>query len=132
MITDLYDDGEGELLRRIRDTIEVPIAMTIDPHANVSEEMCALANIVVAYKTYPHTDMRETGRRASEILHRTMEGEIAPVTLRVPVAMMEEANSGRTDIGPMIKRIEALRDYEQSSDVLAASIIAGFPADINL
>ena len=43
---------------------------------------------------------------------------------------MEEVNSGRTDIGPMIKRIEALHEYEKSRDVLAASIIAGFAADI--
>lgn len=130
MVLEFCEDGEGELLRRLRDVIgpDVPVALTLDPHANVSEEMCDLAQIIVSYKTYPHIDMRESARHAGEILQRAMLGEIAPRTLRAHRPMLSEANSGRTDIGPMIKRIERARAYEGEADVFAVSINAGFEA----
>ena len=130
---DFCEDGEGELLRRIRSVVgkEMPIAITLDPHANVSKQMCALADIIVSFKTYPHIDMRDIGRHAGEILHRTMAGEINPRTIRVSRPMLEEVNGGRTDIGPMIERIATARKYEEQTDVFAVSINAGFAsADI--
>ncbi len=130
MVLDFSEDGEGELLRRLRDVIgpDVPVALTLDLHANVSEKMCDLAQIIVSYKTYPHIDMRETACHAGEILQRAMLGEIAPRTLRAHRPMLSEANSGRTDIGPMIERIERARAYEGEADVFALSINAGFEA----
>ncbi len=63
MVTDFCEDGEGELLERLRAVVgpDLPIAITLDLHANVTPKMCALANIVVSYKTYPHVDMRDIG-----------------------------------------------------------------------
>lgn len=128
MDLDFCEDGEGELLRRLRHVVglQMPIAITLDPHANVSRQMCALADIVVSFTTYPHIDMRETGRRAADILHRTMAGEIRPRTVRVSCPMLEEVNGGRTDVGPMIERLASARAYEQRADVFAVSINAGF------
>lgn len=133
MVTDFREDGEGELLGRIHAALaEVPpIAITLDPHANVSEKMCSLADIVVSMKTYPHVDMREIARQTGDILHRTMAGEIAPRTIRVTRPMLEEVNGGRTDVGPMIERIATAREYETRPDVFAVSVNAGFAsADI--
>lgn len=128
MDLDFCEDGEGELLWRIRSEVgeEMPIAITLDPHANVSKKMCDLANIIVSFKTYPHIDMRDTGCHAGEILHRTMAGEIKPRTILVSRPMLEEVNGGRTDIGPMIERIAKARAYEETADVFAVSINAGF------
>ena len=128
MGVDFREDGEGELLRRIRSLVgnEMPIAITLDPHANVSRRMCSLADIIVSFKTYPHIDMRDIGRQAGEILQRTMAGEIKPQTIRARRPMLEEVNGGRTDIGPMIERIAAARIYEKQADVFAVSINAGF------
>jgi len=125
---DFSEDGEGALLQRIRHLVgkELPIAITLDLHANVSEQMCELADIIVSFKTYPHVDMRETGRHAGEILQRTMAGQIKPRTILVSRPMLEEVNGGRTDIGPMIQRIERAKVYEQQEDVFAVSINAGF------
>jgi microcystin degradation protein MlrC len=88
--------------------------------------MVSLADIIVSFRTYPHIDMRDTGRLAGLILHRTMAGEIRPLTLRVGLPMLEETNGGRTDIGPMIARLAAAKDYEEQADVFAVSINAGF------
>ncbi len=128
MVTDFDQDGEGELLERLRAVVgpDMPIAITLDPHANVTKRMCSLATIIVSYKTYPHVDMRLSARQAAGILHRAMTGEVKPTTLRVHRPMLEEVNGGRTDIGPMIERIASARAYEQQPDVFAVSVNAGF------
>ena len=128
MVTDFCEDGEAELLQRLRDCIgdQIPVAITLDLHANVGASMCALANIIVSYKTYPHIDMREAGLHAGEILQRAMSAEINPKMIRVDCPMLEEVNGGRTDIGPMITRIEAARQWESRDDAFAVSINAGF------
>jgi len=133
MVTDFCDDGEGELLRRLRRAVgeRIPIAVTLDLHANVTRQMCELADIIVSYKTYPHVDMRATGRHAAEILQATMTGEIRPRTLRVGCPMLEEVNGGRSDIGPMIEWLAAARERETHAGIYAVSINAGFAnADI--
>jgi microcystin degradation protein MlrC len=128
MVLDFCEDGDGEILRRLRAVAgpDIPIAMTLDPHANVSQQMCSLADIVVSFRTYPHIDMRDTGRRAGAILHRTLTGEIKPQTFMVRRPMLEETNGVRTDTGPMIPRLAAAQDYETHDDVFAVSINAGF------
>ena len=128
MVTDFCDDGEGELLARLRAVVgaNMPIAVTLDLHANVSRAMCRHADILVSYQTYPHVDMRRTGAQAGSILHRTMAGEIRPVVVRAHLPMIDEVNGGRTDVGPMIERLQRARAYEQHADVFAVSINAGF------
>lgn len=133
MVTDFCEDGEGEILRRLRAVTgpDVPVAVTLDPHANVTAAMCANAQILVSFRTYPHVDMRATGQRTAELLHRTMAGHISPVTLRAHRPMLEEANGGRTDLGPMIERHALARAFEALKGVYAISINGAFPgADI--
>ena len=133
MVSVSHDDGEGEILRRLRGVVgpDMPVAVTLDPHANVGPAMCARAQILVSYTTYPHVDIRATGRRAAELLHRAMAGEVRPATPRAHRPMLEEANGGRTDLGPMIERHAFARAAEARRDILAVSIDGGFPcADV--
>ncbi|WP_430448085.1 M81 family metallopeptidase [Rhodophyticola sp.] len=133
MVIEAHDDGEGEILRRLRAVVgpDLPVAVTLDPHANVTRAMCDLAQILVSFTTYPHVDIRATGRRTAELLHRTMAGDIHPRTYRAHRPMLEEANGGRTDIGPMIDRHAMARAFEARKGVYAISINAAFPcADI--
>ena len=68
------DDAEGELLARVRAIIgeNMPLVASLDLHANVTQRMLATADALVAYRTYPHIDMAETGERAAELLQRRM------------------------------------------------------------
>ncbi len=65
MVTEGHDDGEGELLRRIRALVGkgVPIAVSLDLHANVTRAMVDHASFMAIYRTYPHLDMAGTGAR---------------------------------------------------------------------
>lgn len=133
MVTTSHDDGEGEILHRLRAIIgpDLPVAVTLDPHANVTTKMCDLAQILVSFTTYPHVDIRATGRRTAELLQRAISGEIHPVTLKAHRPMLEEANGGRTDIGAMVDRHALGRAYEARKGIYAVSINGAFPcADI--
>src|SRR5262249_50259077 len=74
------EDGEGELLRRVRTQIgrETPVIVTLDLHANVSEAMVAHATMLIACRTYPHVDLAETGVRAAMELSRILARDQAP------------------------------------------------------
>src|SRR5258706_1214337 len=74
MIADHVEDGEGELLRRIRALVgpDLPIVASLDLHANVTASMVDLATLLVAYRTYPHVDMADTGARAAGLLDRLL------------------------------------------------------------
>lgn len=133
MVTEFCDDAEGEILARVRAALgpKILIAVTLDPHANVSVKMCQLAQILVSYRTYPHVDMRQTGERCAGILQRALLGEIQPCTLHASRAMLEEVNGGRTDQGPMIQRQAMAQEFEKQAQVYAVSINGGFAsADI--
>lgn len=70
MVTEHLDDGEGEVLARVRKAIgnDVPLVASLDLHANVSPEMIAHADALIACRTYPHVDMAETGRACARHL----------------------------------------------------------------
>jgi len=75
MVSEEFDDGEGELLRRVREAVgpRVPIAASLDLHANVTRAMLDTADAFVAYRTYPHVDMADTGARAAHLLERMLK-----------------------------------------------------------
>ena len=75
MVAENTEDGEGELLRRIRGIVgpDLPIVASLDYHANLTPEMARLATAMVGYRTYPHIDMAVTGKRAVELLDRLLK-----------------------------------------------------------
>ena len=77
MVAEHLDDGEGELLARIRRLVgpDLPIVVSLDLHANVTPEMVDLADALIAFRTYPHVDMAATGARAARHLDALLKGE---------------------------------------------------------
>lgn len=77
MVTEAHEDGEGELLRRLRALLgpALPIICALDFHANISSAMVAATQLLVVYRTYPHVDMAETGTRVAASLDRLLAGE---------------------------------------------------------
>ena len=75
MVCEHLEDGEGALLARLRAAVgEAPLVASLDLHANVTEDMAAAADALVAYRAYPHTDMAETGARTLPVLERVAAG----------------------------------------------------------
>jgi microcystin degradation protein MlrC len=76
MVTEHLEDGEGELLARVRALAgsEIPLVASLDLHANVTRRMVELADVLIAYRTYPHVDMAETGERTAHFLLQRFAG----------------------------------------------------------
>jgi microcystin degradation protein MlrC len=70
MVTEHFDDGEGEILARVRKVIgpDLPLVASLDLHANVSPAMVEQADALIAYRKYPHVDMADTGRASARHL----------------------------------------------------------------
>jgi len=134
MVCTHTEDGEGELLRRIRDKTgpDMTIAITLDLHANITDEMAERADIIVSYRTYPHVDQYETAMEAATLLRRTLDGEIRPNCTVRRGLMLDGADSGRTTApGPMTEVLEKAATMSALEGVLSVSVAAGFPwADI--
>src|SRR5258706_9599782 len=79
MVTETYDDGEGELLQRLRRIApDVPIAVALDFHTQMTDVMIKGADIVTGYRTYPHIDTADTARRAGRTLIKMLAGKVEP------------------------------------------------------
>ena len=76
MVTEHLEDGEGELLKRVRAAVgpKIPVVASLDLHANVTSEMVEYSDALIAYRTYPHVDMAETGARAAAHLDAIFAG----------------------------------------------------------
>ncbi len=76
MVAEHVQDGEGELLARVRHLIgsDVPLVSSLDLHANVTARMVSESDVLVAYRTYPHVDMADIGRRSASLLEKMVAG----------------------------------------------------------
>ena len=132
MVAEGFEDGEGELLRRIR-AIDptTPIGVAYDMHANVYGSMIETATIVAGYHTYPHIDQAETAERAARVLLRALRGEVKPIAAWGRAPMLPHVMAQGTHAFPN-KELQAMcRGWEASGRALAASLFVGFPhADI--
>ena len=131
MVTQSLEDGEGELLKRLR-AIDpaTPIAVSLDMHANLYDAMIANATVVTGYRTYPHIDTYETAKLAGEILLRTIRGEVKPVMAWRNEPMLPHVMRQGTDDHPN-KELQHRCAAMSAEGALAASLFTGFPhADI--
>jgi microcystin degradation protein MlrC len=72
MVCQSQPDAEGCFLQHLRQAVgeDCWIVATLDLHANVTPLMFELTDLLISYRTYPHTDMHLTGQRAAQRLHQ--------------------------------------------------------------
>ncbi|MBV7482854.1 M81 family metallopeptidase [Bordetella sp. BOR01] len=131
MVAEHCDDGEGELLRRVRAAAPgVPIGVALDLHGNVTQAMMDNADVIVGFKTYPHVDMYETGDHAGRLLFDMLDGRCRPILAWRQLPLMTHTLRSATGQGAMRAAVEAAGRLE-SQGLLAVSVLAGFSlADI--
>lgn len=127
MVSADFEDGEGELLRRVRAVVgeAVPVAISLDYHANVTPEMVAHSDGLVAYLTYPHVDRAETGARAATVVEALLaRGRPSGRALR-KAPFLIPLNGQCTLVEPSKGVVARTRTGE--GEILSLSYLAGFP-----
>ena len=130
MVAEGCDDCEGELIERVRAIVgpRVPIGVELDLHCHFTERMRRGADILVAYKEYPHTDVLD---RLAEVWRLTLDtaaGRIRPVTAVADCRMVGLWHTTREPMMGFVRRMQAL---EGQGGVLSVSFGHGFPfADV--
>ena len=131
MVSETTIDGEGTLLARIRSIApDMPIAISLDLHANMTAEIVDNCTVLVGYKTYPHLDMYNAGEHAGRLLVRTLAGEVDPVMVWGSRPILAQTLRMGHEDEPMGPLLEIAR-MQESRGLLASSVFGGFPlADI--
>lgn len=119
------DDAEGELLVAVRAEVgpEVPVAVLLDLHANLSRRMLEQADYVLACLEYPHTDYAARARRAFDLLERHTTEGLRPTTAAVRLPIV---GAYPTTMEPMRSFVARLREVEASGRALSVSACHGF------
>ena len=127
MVTETTVDGEGTLLKRIRSMApDLPIAVSLDLHANITEDIVENCTALVGYKTYPHVDMYEAGEHAGRLVVQALKGEVKPVMAWGNRPILAQTLRMGHDDRPMGPLIQMARQAEENG-LLAASVFGGFP-----
>ena len=129
-----YPDMDGWWLQKLRELVgnDIPIIGTLDPHANVSQKMIDATNALVAYKTNPHIDQRETGKRTAQLMVDTVRGKIKPRQHFLQPATTISIEQQYTSASPC-KELYSLAQKMRAehTTVLEVSVLLGFPyADV--
>jgi len=128
MVTEDFEDGEGELLRRVRAVVgeTVPVVISLDYHTNLTPAMAELTDGMAVYYTYPHIDRDETGRRAARILETVLERGRPTVRVYRKLPFLLPLNFQCTMVEPSAGIVRKSAEGE-GGDVLNLCYGAGFP-----
>lgn len=132
MVAQHREDGEGELLVRLRAAVgtKVPIVVSLDLHSNTTKAMAEHASALIAYRTYPHIDMAETGARAARHLDRLLRGAGVQAKAFRKLPFLLPLTAQCTLVEPSQGVYRAVGDLEKGP-VSSVSFTPGFPqADI--
>ncbi|MSP12114.1 MAG: M81 family peptidase [Chloroflexi bacterium] len=123
------DDPEGYLLAEIRQIMgeQIPIVISLDLHAILTDRMLQHSNAVVVYHTYPHVDFSQTGERAARLLLKILDGTAQPVTARVAIPALVRGDELITETGLFGLVVSSAIQIEQSPGGLSAGMFIGNP-----
>ncbi|HEX7442187.1 MAG TPA: M81 family metallopeptidase [Caldimonas sp.] len=125
MVADGYDDCEGDLLARVRQLVgpEVVVGAELDPHNHLTPAMLANADLLIAFKEYPHTDILDRAYELVDLCAARVEGRIHPVASCVDCEMIVTMHTSREPARGFVDRIKAL---EGKDGILSISVSHGF------
>lgn len=134
MVCDDEEDAEGAIIEAVRVAVgpEMPVVVTLDLHANITQRMVEQADCLIGYDTYPHVDMNERGREAIAVLEGIVQGQVRPCQAFRQLPLLTMPPMQCTLREPMASLIQMLHQLEQEEDIITATIAMGFPfADIH-
>ena len=121
------DDPEGVLFTAIRAIVgpDVPVVATLDLHANVSQTMVDQTDLLIAYITNPHVDMRERGQEAGRAMLELLAGvKTAKSFIKLPI--LPPSVSLLSDRGPYGAAIGRAVAMQSDPKIINVSVLGNF------
>jgi microcystin degradation protein MlrC len=132
-VSEEYPDADGEIVRRARQVVgpDVPIGVTPDMHGNLSQQLIDHSTVTVVYSTNPHLDPKPRAEECTELIVRTIKGEIRPVqALEMPPLVVNIVKQ-YTGEEPMKAIVAGIPEVLKRPGILSASVAEGYPyADV--
>lgn len=128
MVTESHPHGDAEVVRRVREVIgpAMPLVVTHDFHANISPEIVERTTVLLSYKTNPHVDQKERGRKAAEIMAGILAGRYRPTQALAKPGMLYNIRFQNTNVEPLRPIVEETRRLEREPGILAVSVTGGY------
>ena len=125
-VTTEEDDPDGVLFALVRRIVgpDVPIAATLDLHANVSARMVHSLDAFIGYRTNPHLDMRERGAEAAAAIREMLAG-MRPQAAFIRLPIVPPTVTMLTAAGPYAEMIN-LGQQRMNPEILNVSVMGGF------
>ena len=119
---DNLHDTEGHLLTVVRQIVgpELPLVISLDHHANLTQSMVEQVNGLVGHRTQPH-DQFDTGKLAGRLLISMLRGETRPVVAWRNIPLITHQEQFLTSGGPMKAWFDLAREMEERPGVLSVS-----------
>ena len=126
MVADGYDDCEGDLLTRVRAIVgpDVVVGAELDPHSHLSTTMVSQADILVAFKEYPHTDIVPRARDLIALCEAIAARRVRPTAGVADAHAILTLHTTRQPARGFVDRLLAM---EGQGGVLSVSVLHGFP-----
>lgn len=115
-------DTEAHMLEVVRSIIgdAMPLVISLDHHANLTQRMVDAVDGLVGHRTQPH-DQFETGALAGQMLLRLLRGEIKPVMAWRKIPLITHQEQFMTSHGPMKAWFDVGREMETRPGVVSTS-----------
>ena len=129
MVTESEVDGDGAILRRVRQAAgpDIPIVAELDLHANVGAEMLEHATILVPYDTYPHIDNAERGEEIFRLAVDAARRKTNPVMASRRLPMFLAGPKQFSGIEPTKSIMALVHEIELRPGVLTSGVCFAFP-----
>ena len=129
MEVETIGSGELALLQMVRSKLGelIPVALALDFHANNTEELIDLVNVITGYRTAPHRDMEETEIRAARLLIRCIKEDLhlIPQMTRCPVVV--PGDCVLTDEEPLRSIMQEALELEREDGMVVCNVFNGQP-----
>ena len=123
LVSESDDHADAQISEFAREILgaDIPIVITHDLHGNPSRRIIAASSALIGFRTYPHIDQGDTGRRAADLMNELLSNNRRLGTVLKKLNMIIPAETMGTSDQPLLQ-IRELADSLVDDQILDISL----------
>jgi microcystin degradation protein MlrC len=123
LVSESDDHADAQISEFAREILgaDIPIVITHDLHGNPSRRIVAASSALIGFRTYPHIDQGDTGRRAADLMNEFLSNNRRLGTVLKKLNMIIPAETMGTSDQPLLQ-IRELADSLIDDQILDISL----------